>query len=320
MRMLSPTEGRRQLLGALVLGYSVNLAGLRDGWELVAKQLIAEGRAKPQDGVLVLVPPPPGKWLCDRDVPDVLTAARQLLAALETAPLITDSERLRRAQGVGLGRDAADRAWEWLTQADVVAVGYDADGRQSTCKAVDPPAHARPAPPPVPPSAPIPAARPTPTPVAKPAPAAPPRPAAVTKPVSPPATDPEPELLALQRRATYAMEVSAGLVAAPHRVRTPLGVSPLLDTQLRLCVVFAAAGRPLTVHDLTQRWLSKGQIEFLKPALADGVSRGGFTVAGAVGRYGSRYTLADPGQFDATWESVNAAAAEARHRRDARTA
>lgn len=318
MRMLSPTEGRRQLLGALVLGYSVNLAGLRDGWELVAKQLIAEGRAKQQGEALALVPPEPGGWLCERDVPDVLTAARQLLEALAGAPLITDSERLRRARSVGLGRDPADRAWEWLTEADVVAVGYDADGRQATCMAVDPPAHARPAPPPVPPSAPIPAARPTPTPVAKPAPPAPPRPAAVTKPVSPPATDPEPELLALQRRATFAAEVSAGLVAAPQRVRTPLGLSPLLDTQLRLCVVFAAAARPLTVHDLTQSWLSKSQIEFLKPALADGVRRGGFTVAGAVGRYGSRYTLADPTAFDATWESVNSHAAGLRARRDAR--
>ena len=204
-----------------------------------------------------------------------------------------------------------------------------------------------PAPAPPPPPAPEPQASPAPPPepeqlppLAPPTPPAPPRqppeqpPPAPSPPPAPPAPVPAPvpapaagpddadaDAGALLRRLVHAAEVSAGLVAAPTRIRTPLGQSPLLDTQLRICTVLAAVGRPMLGSEISRGHLTPGQQRFMRPALEDGVRRGGFVATGGRGGRGARYSLADPTVFDGvTWESLNAAVAAQRQARERRRA
>jgi hypothetical protein len=125
----------------------------------------------------------------------------------------------------------------------------------------------------------------------------------------------------LLRRLVFAAEVSAGITAAPARIRTPLGVSPLLDCQLRLCIAIAGAPHPLMRSELSRGWLTKEQQAWLEPALEDGVRRGGFTATGGRGKAnrGARYSLADPTVFDGvTWEAVTAAVEAQRRARERR--
>ena len=82
-----------------------------------------------------------------------------------------------------------------------------------------------------------------------------------------------------------------------------------MDTQLRLCVVLAGAGRPLLRSEITRLYLSSDQVPWAVPALASGVRRGAFSMTGGRGKSGKggRFALVDPTVFDASWESVNAA-------------
>ena len=124
----------------------------------------------------------------------------------------------------------------------------------------------------------------------------------------------------LLRRLVHAAEVSAGISAASTRVRTPLGVSPLLDCQRRLCVVLAGAGRPLLRSEITRLYLSSDQVPWAVPGLASGVRRAAFSMTGARGRSGkgARFALVDPTVFDISWEEVTAAVEAQRVARECR--
>jgi hypothetical protein len=241
-------------------------------------------------------------------------------------------------------RDPLD--WEWLYALPVPT-------------AVTPAPAPAPAPVPQPKPTPTPVQRPTPTPVQRPTPA--PVPAAAAAPQSKPAPTPEPALApapkpepkqqpparvttrtlaaaaapvsaaltadddadagALLRRLVHAAEVSAGLVAAPTRVRTPLGVSPMLDCQLRLCVVLAGSPAPMLRSEISRGWLTHEQARWLDAALADGVRRGAFTETGRRGRAGrgSRYSLADPTVIDGvSWGAIHTAVEAQRAARERR--
>ena len=125
---------------------------------------------------------------------------------------------------------------------------------------------------------------------------------------------------ALLRRIAHAAEISAGLDSAPTRVRTPLGVNPLLDTQLRIAVVLCGVGRPMMASELSAYHLTPEQKRFLSPALAEGVRKGGFisTGGGRSGR-GRLYSLADVTVFDGvSWEALHAAVEAQREARERR--
>jgi outer membrane biosynthesis protein TonB len=125
----------------------------------------------------------------------------------------------------------------------------------------------------------------------------------------------------LLRRLVFAAEVSAGLVSGPTRVRTPLGLNPTLDAQLRVAVVLCGAGRPMMASEISAYWLTPEQKIWLSPALEDGVKRGGFTCTPGRGRSGRgrRYALADVTVFDGvSWESLHAAVAAQRDARERR--
>jgi hypothetical protein len=125
----------------------------------------------------------------------------------------------------------------------------------------------------------------------------------------------------LLRRIAFAAEVSAGMASAPTRVRTPLGVNPLLDTQLRIAVVLCNAGRPMMASELSAYHLTPEQKVWAASALEDGCKRGGFTATPGRGRSGRGrlYSLADVTAFDGvSWESLHAAAAAQREARGRR--
>jgi len=125
----------------------------------------------------------------------------------------------------------------------------------------------------------------------------------------------------LLRRLVFAAEVSAGLVSGPTRVRTPLGVNHVLDTQLRCAVVLCGAGRPMMASEISAYHLTPEQKVFLAAALEDGCKRGGFTSTGGRGRSGRGrlYSLADVTVFDGvSWEALHAAVAAQREARERR--
>ena len=123
----------------------------------------------------------------------------------------------------------------------------------------------------------------------------------------------------LLRRLVHAAEVSAGIAAAPTRVRTPLN-SPLQDCQVRLCVVLAGSDRPLLRSEISRLCLSREQLPFLIPALLDGCRRGAFNRVGGAGKSGkgARFSLVDPSVFGVSDESVAAAVEAQRAERERR--
>ena len=123
----------------------------------------------------------------------------------------------------------------------------------------------------------------------------------------------------LLRRLVHAAEVSAGIAAAPTRVRTPLN-SPLQDCQVRLCVVLAGSDRPLLRSEISRLSLSREQLPFLIPALLDGCRRGAFNRVGGAGKSGkgARFSLVDPSVFGVSDESVAAAVEAQRAERERR--
>jgi len=123
------------------------------------------------------------------------------------------------------------------------------------------------------------------------------------------------ELLA---RIAVAAEVQAQLtIAGVRRVRTPLGVSPLLDCQRRIAVVLAAADGPLTAGQIGTGHLTRAQRDYRDAALADGVAAGVFAAVGGVAGRGTRYVLRDPEPLGSSWGEVHAAAAGVQARRAA---
>lgn len=245
-------------------------------------------------------------------------------------------------------REPLDREWLVSSPVPTAAKPAPAPAPVQEPKPTPTPVQ-RPAPAPVPAAA-APQPKPAPTPTPKPEPTNQPTPP--PKPEQPePKTEPEPKQQpparvttrtlaaaaapvsaaltadddadagALLRRLVHAAEVSAGLVAAPTRVRTPLGVSPMLDCQLRLCVVLAGSPAPMLRSEISRGWLTHEQARWLDAALADGVRRGAFTETGRRGRAGrgSRYSLADPTVIDGvSWGAIHTAVEAQRAARERR--
>lgn len=258
--------------------------------------LLADGLARTTDGVTRAVHPAPER-------PRPLTPARVGLVPVAPAAPVS------REPVAGRARLARPEPVVHAAPAEVVPV-------------VEAPATPAPAPPaPDTPAPDTPEPKPVVEAPATPAPLAPaPRPARPPRVRREPVhTDTATELLA---RIAVAAEMQTRIAtAAATRVRTPLGVSPLLDAQRRIAVVLAAAEAPMTASALTLGHLTPQQRDYRDAALADGVANGVFaaTGGGITGR-GARYILRDPAPLDTTWAEVNAAAEEIRARREARRA
>jgi hypothetical protein len=122
-------------------------------------------------------------------------------------------------------------------------------------------------------------------------------------------------------RIAAAAELQVQLATATaSRVRTPLGVSPLLDAQRRIAVVLDAADGPMTASDLVAGHLTKAQQKVFRAALNDGLRRGVFAAVGGVLGRGARYSLADPEPIGLSWDEVRTAADTVRARRGSRQA
>jgi hypothetical protein len=315
-------------------------------WHIELRRLVADGLVQLTTGasprVVALPHPRSVKWTDD--------AAAAITAGMR-AVLLTLEER-SEVPWLGWGKVGVeyDIEWDYVYEAarwlivDGLIVNNGPEGARFTTSAQPrqrriPPTTAeevglqrrtpKPAPTPKPAAAatepkPAPAATPQPKPAPKPEP-----PARVTsrtmvaasaKPAAAAIADEDDEdSQTLLRRLVHAAEVSAGIAAAPTRVRTPL-VSPLLDTQLRLCVVLAGSDRPMLRSEISRLCLSREQQPFLVPALLDGIRRGAFARTGGAGKSGkgARFSLLDPSVLGVSLQSVSAAVESQRADRERR--
>lgn len=110
----------------------------------------------------------------------------------------------------------------------------------------------------------------------------------------------------LLQRLVVATEATTTLaVAGAGRVRTPLGISPLLDTQRRIAEVIVAYG-PMNRRELAINHLTRQGRKYRNLAIAEGVRMGAFAVMG-IGRW-RRVELIDPAPLGVSWDELKKAA------------
>ena len=317
--------------------------------------LIRGGRAVRDGGRVRLTQHPRASRWTDEAETEIVAATRLILLTLETIGGPIRSCR-RLGAGYGLAGEHVDEARQRLIADGLLRITDDNTTVAAVAVAPTPgltpevlgltrvrrpapspkgatgelPTPSEPTPAPVPAEQAEPEQAPTqpaaPEPLPKPEVSRPPtraaRPKSTPKPATPKLT-PEPatpvtlatELLS---RIAHAAEVQARLtIAGASRVRTPLGVSPLLDCQRRIAVVLAAADGPMTAGQLGTGHLTRSQRLYRDAALVDGVAIGAFARAGGVFGRAVRYTLRDPEPLSSSWDEVHAAAGALRRRREA---
>lgn len=342
-------EGRFRLRWWCATGAPIPRTTAPAGWEQLLDELVEQGLAdEGPDGVLVPRPHRNAARYTDEAAAAIAAAMCLMLHTLEAEGEVDSRTWFRRGAAVGISRDHVQLGYEWLASDALVVTEHRRTRPAQPLFWAKP----KPAPEPVPQPAPqpalptAPAAKPpAPQPAAKPVPQAEPKPepkpAAPPPPAPQPAPEPELELsrpparaerpkpkpkpavptsltTELLARIAVAAETQAQLtIAGASRVRTPLGVSPLLDCQRRIAVVLAAADGPLTAGQVGTGHLTREQRRYRDAALADGVALGVFAAAGGTLGRGVRYTLRDPEPLGCTWDEVHAAAAAVRLRREA---
>ena len=247
-------------------------------WWSVLESMVASGCATAAPDGSIVVESRLWAWQYTPEEAAGFESALQVIVdAVETEFWVDALSWRGRMQAAGIPRRLYEAAYVYLhttgmlvTENEFTRAAYPLKGQPTLKPAPTPnPVAPEPAPTPEPKPAPAPpgllpgwpvAATPEPEPEPEPVPPPPaatpepePEPAAVPARVTtrtlaatlapaPTAEETVSDEAMLLRRIAFAAEVSAGMASAPTRVRTPLGVNPLLDTQLRIAVVLCNAG------------------------------------------------------------------------------
>ena len=329
---ISQDDARLRLRWWLAKGEPIVRADAPAGWRPLLDELIEQGLAEEgADGVLYPLPHANTRRYTDDAAAAITRGMHLILRSLEVEGEVDSRTWFRRGKQVGISRDHLRLAYEWLSADGLIGPEGQATrplikvarpaSAPKPAESATPPSPPTPEPTPAPPPAPKPPLEPEParaeTPVPVPEVSRPPTRAVRPRPTPKPAT-PVTLTTELLSRIAHAAEVQAQLtIAGASRVRTPLGVSPLLDCQRRIAVVLAAADGPMTAGQLGTGHLTRSQRLYRDAALVDGVAIGAFARAGGVFGRAVRYTLRDPEPLSSSWDEVHAAADALRRRREA---